>query len=810
MKTISTKWKFGLTSLALLFLMFFSVNIFSQKIDRCGTPPLPESFESWIQPVIQARRNITTRAVVTLPVVFHVIHNGEAVGSGSNISYAQIESQIEVLNEDFRKMGSGFNSHPDGADVMVEFCLAGVDRVDRNDEGWSATPYTKCYIDDNIKPATIWDATDFINVWVVGSATRCDGTGNLLGYSSWPEGSGLTGVGTNDGDINDTDGVVIIASSTGRPPANPFGGVFNLGRTLTHELGHFFGLRHTWGDGDCGDDDYCTDTPNCDGPYYGCGTATEECTDAGVRMIENYLDYSDDACMNIFTNDQNTRIQAVLANSPRRMELSTAGTCCAENFAAASVTSNYNGQDISCAGASDGSATVSTSGGVAPYTYQWDSGAGNATTASVTGLSGGTYDVTVTDARGCQAETSVTLTEPTSVMASASITSDYNGEDISCYGESDGMATATGTGGTSPYTFSWSDGQSGSIAVNLGADTYGVTVYDANGCFDVASVTLEEPPLLEVSAEVTSDYNGWDISCHGAMDGTALATPSGGTPPYTYSWTNGQTSAEATGLDATTYIIEVTDANGCTATDDITLTEPDPLTIDAGENQTVYFGYDPAACADISWSGEGGGVPPYTISWSDGGSQTHEVCPEVTTVYTVTIEDANGCVATDEVMICAIDVRCGKKLTKVEICHYPPDNPANEETLCVGYNSVADHLSHGDLLAACGTITICPPPEELIVNPSSRISTKLDLQLSPNPFSNSAVLTYRNRSDGFVRVDIVNLNGQLVQNVYNGYMDAGELMERTIVKEDLPSGVYIGRIQHEDGSIESIRIVSVN
>ncbi len=810
MKTSFTKWKIGLTTIALFLLMLFAENANSQQIDRCGTPPLPESFESWIQPVIQARRNVTTRMVVTLPVVFHVIHNGEAVGSGSNISYAQIESQIEVLNEDFRKMGDGFNSHPEGADVMVEFCLAGVNRVDRNDEGWSSTPYTKCYIDDNIKPATIWDPTQFVNVWVVGSATRCDGTGSLLGYSTWPEGSGLTGVGTNGSDIDDTDGVVIIASSAGRPPANPFGGVYNLGRTLTHELGHFFGLRHTWGDGDCGDDDYCADTPNCDGPYYGCGTATEECTDAGVRMIENYLDYSDDACMNIFTNDQNSRIQAVLTNSPRRMELSTAGTCCAENFATASVTSGYNGQDISCAGASDGSISVTTSGGVAPFTYQWGSNAGNATTASVSGLSAGTYEVVVTDGRGCQAIASVTLVEPSSVIATANVSSNYNGQDISCAGATDGMATASAAGGTPPYTFSWDNGQSGNIAINLGAGTYEVIVSDANSCTDAAYVTLDDPPLLEVSAEITSDYNGWDISCFGAMDGTAFATPSGGTPPYTYSWSNGQMTAAATGLDATTYTIEVTDANGCTATDEVTLTQPDPLTIDAGENQTVYFGYDPAACADISWSGEGGGVPPYTISWSDGGSQTHEVCPEVTTVYTVTIEDANGCIATDEVMICAIDVRCGNKLNKVEICHYPPDNPTNEATLCVGYNSVADHLSHGDQLAACGTITICPPPEELVQSSSLRVSTRLDLQLNPNPFSNSAVLTYRNRSDGYVRVDIVNLNGQQIYSVFNGYMDAGQLLQRTIAKDVLPSGIYVGRIQHEDGTIQSIRIVSVN
>lgn len=798
---------------AIIVLIMSSIvpaSIDAQAIQRCGTDPLPESFENWIQPIVRDHDRITRRMVITLPMVFHIIHNGESIGNGPNISLAQIQSQIDVLNEDFRKTGDGANTDPAGADVMVEFCLGGINRVDRNDEGWSAAPFTKCYIDDNIKPATNWDATDYINVWVVSSATRCDGTGSLLGYSTWPEESGLSGVGTNNGDISQEDGVVIVASSAGRPPANSFGGVYNRGRTLTHELGHYFGLRHIWGDGDCSVDDFCGDTPNCDDEFYGCTPPGEQCTDAGDRMIENYLDYSDDLCMNIFTNDQNSRIQAVLLNSPRRMELATAGTCCDENFASASVTSNYNGAELTCFGASDGSVTVSTTGGEAPYQYQWDSNAGDATTATVSNLPAGTYVVIVTDAKGCVAESSTTINNPPSVSVSAFVTSNYNGQDISCFGATDGEATASGGGGTAPYSYEWSDGQSGSVASNLGAGTYSVEITDANGCQTTTTVTLANPPLLSIDATITSDYNGEDISCFGAMDGTASASANGGTPPYTYQWSNGQAGALASNLDATTYSVEVTDANGCAAETSLTLTQPDPLTIEAGDNQTVFFGYPPAACAIISWSNSGGGVPPYTISWSDGGAESHEVCPEITTAYTVTIVDANGCIETDEVTICAIDVRCGNKLNKVEICHYPPDNPTNPGTLCVSQNSVEDHLSHGDLLAACGTITICPPPSGFVLENDLILKRDEDLKVSPNPFNQSSQVSFTSPTSGNVNVHIYDLTGKMIYKVFSGYLEAGQYYQSIISEKDIPKGIFICSALYEDGSRETVRLIRLN
>ncbi|HSG68278.1 MAG TPA: M4 family metallopeptidase, partial [Bacteroidales bacterium] len=231
------------------------------------------------------------------------------------------------------------------------------------------------------------------------------------------------------------------------------------------------------------------------------------------------------------------------------------------------------------------------------------------------------------------------------------------GYNVSCYGASDGSIDLTPMG-TGPYTYLWDDGPTTEDRTDLPAGTYGVTLTDATGCSDYSSITLTQPTELTAMAAVTSDYNGYAVSCNGGSDGEATASASGGVEPYSYLWdanAGSQTTETATGLSATTYYVTVTDANGCTAGASVTLDEPDPLSVEAGSNQTVYFGYDPAACATLSYSMPAGGVPPYSFEWSTGETERDiEVCPEVTTEYTVTIMDANGCEASDNVLVCVI------------------------------------------------------------------------------------------------------------------------------------------------------------
>ncbi|WP_028524285.1 M43 family zinc metalloprotease [Runella limosa] len=270
--------------------------------------------------------------IITIPVVVHVIHNGEAVGVGRNISQAQIQSQIETLNEDFRRRvnTNGFNNDARGADIEIEFCMAqfnpngqrmteaGIDRVNGNRTNWARTD-----IEGSLKPTTSWDPNKYYNIWVLDFAAQDD---NLLGYAQFPSSSGLSGIPSGGGAAS-TDGVVINYANFGNSQKGSFSllrAPYNLGRTLTHETGHWLGLRHIWGDAACGDD-FCADTPTQASESRGCQKGRISC--GGANMVENYMDYSDDGCFNIFTRDQKTRMRTVMEVSPRRASLLTSNVC---------------------------------------------------------------------------------------------------------------------------------------------------------------------------------------------------------------------------------------------------------------------------------------------------------------------------------------------------------------------------------------------------------------------------------------------------------------------------------------------------
>jgi len=273
----------------------------------------------------------TQATVITIPIVVHVVHKGEAVGTGSNLSLLQIQSQIAVLNEDFRKkVGTpGFNNSPVGADIEIEFCLSpvddkgntlaepGVHRYNGGQDTW-----TRAQIDGTLKPLTIWNPNSFYNIWTLKFGGE---DANLLGYAQFPDGSGLPGLPDASGEK--TDGVVIQYTSFGSTDKGTFpimSPPYNKGRTLTHETGHFLGLRHIWGDGACATD-YVDDTPTQSSESRGCPTNRTACDGVTPAMVQNYMDYSDDACMNIFTNGQKARIVAVMNLSPRRSTLKSNG-----------------------------------------------------------------------------------------------------------------------------------------------------------------------------------------------------------------------------------------------------------------------------------------------------------------------------------------------------------------------------------------------------------------------------------------------------------------------------------------------------
>ena len=284
---------------------------------------------------------------------------------------------------------------------------------------------------------------------------------------------------------------------------------------------------------------------------------------------------------------------------------------------------------LSNCGQSDGEVSVSVSGGTGAYTYLWDD-SGNSTTTVVTGLSAGTYAVTVTDANGCTQETSSTITDGVAGTVSTIVDTD-----ISCFGICDGGATATIVGGTAPFTYLWNNGETSANAYALCAGTASVDVTDANGCVAATTINISETPALGL---VITSYT--DPLCNGVCDGTADVTVSGGTAPFTYSWKSGGTTANEIGLCAGIDTVAVTDANGCIAVTEVTLADPALLTTTIVSTDALCNG-ESNGSADLTATG---GTGLFTYLWNDpAGTTSEDIVGLAAGTYNVTVIDANGC-----------------------------------------------------------------------------------------------------------------------------------------------------------------------
>ena len=264
---------------------------------------------------------------------------------------------------------------------------------------------------------------------------------------------------------------------------------------------------------------------------------------------------------------------------------------------------------VTCNGGDDGSAIVNATGGTTPYEYLWSDPNGQ-TTAMATGLSAGNYTVTVTDENDCSVEVNVEITEPSAVTAAINSSSD-----VSCNGGEDGTATVTPGGGTPPYTYEWDNGETNVTALHLDAGTHTVTVTDANNCSETATVDIDEP-ANGLSAEITTV----PADCGGNATGSATATPSNGTPPYTFNWSNGLTetdmvSSTATGLSAGGYSVTITDDNGCTLVKSFTISDPSDLGgFIMAQTDPTCNGYSDGIAMVVATGGSGN----YSYAWSAG------------------------------------------------------------------------------------------------------------------------------------------------------------------------------------------------
>lgn len=292
------------------------------------------------------------------------------------------------------------------------------------------------------------------------------------------------------------------------------------------------------------------------------------------------------------------------------------------------LTSTATPTQILCFGGSTGAIDLNPNGGTLNYSYLWNNGA---TTQDLSGLAAGNYSVTVTDANGCTNTYSTTLTQPAAALAVNGVTTN-----VLCFGGNTGSINITPSGGTPGYTYLWSNGATTQDIAGLTSGGYTVTVTDANGCTNNAySANITQPAAALAVNGVTTN-----VLCFGGNTGSINITPAGGTPGYTYLWSNGATTQDINTLTAGNYNVTVTDANGCTNNlYAATITQPAAaLSVNGISANVLCFGGNTGS-VDIT---PAGGTPGYTYLWSNG-STTQDINSLAAGNYNVTVTDANGC-----------------------------------------------------------------------------------------------------------------------------------------------------------------------
>jgi hypothetical protein len=443
------------------------------------------------------------------------------------------------------------------------------------------------------------------------------------------------------------------------------------------------------------------------------------------------------------------------------------GTVCFPGFGCQySVSATHT--NVSCNGGNNGSINLTVTGGKSPYTYNWSNGK---TTQDISGLTAGTYIVTVTDANGAIKKDTTVITAPSAISIAGTVTN------VTCKGSETGKVDITVTGGTAPYTYTWDDdnhnsnswgnwcgGHNSNTSNNattkdideLEAGTYKVTVKDANGCTKTATFTVTEPSsALAVTGSVTNKSCG--NTCNGAINITAT----GGTAPYTYKWNNNSTTEDRTGLCTGTYSVVVTDAKGCTKSASFTVSQatsnmsvgitvnPNP-TVSGQAQNTIFLGYGPQAVTLSASASNGGGS--YSYSWyptsglSNCNAANPVASPTSNKTYTVTVTDANGCTKSSNVSIDVVDVRDGSKIL---VCR-------NGDTKKINASQVPSYLNNGYKLGECED-NGCGNK-----GMTEQLATVVELKLYPNPSTGMFFVELPENVKGGEAV-VMDMNGKLIE-----------------------------------------------
>ena len=336
-----------------------------------------------------------------------------------------------------------------------------------------------------------------------------------------------------------------------------------------------------------------------------------------------------------WSNNETTQMITALNAGEYCVTVTDANGCiveaCAEILAGEDVCAEFtlipSIENATCAGLANGSITLESSGGMEPYTYEWSNGLSE---QSVSDLAAGVYGITVTDANDC------VITDEIEITENEALDLEINTTNESSLMSADGTAMAVLSNGTMPLTYEWSNGETTQMITALNAGEYCVTVTDGDGC--VAEACAEILAGEDVCADFSITVSSEDAPCFGSPDGAALIETTGGTEPYTYEWSNGETEAIILGLAVGVYTVTVTDANDCVLEDEIEIAQSEELLVEVETmDESSLMSADGTATAIIS-----GGTEPYSYNWSNGAN-TQSLTDLGVGEYCVTVTDNFGC-----------------------------------------------------------------------------------------------------------------------------------------------------------------------
>lgn len=436
--------------------------------------------------------------------------------------------------------------------------------------------------------------------------------------------------------------------------------------------------------------------------------------------------------------------------------------------------------DISCNAANDGTATVNVSGGTAPYVYTWTTGA---TTATVTGLNPGSHSCAIVDDNGCGLYMTTSIIEPAAIQVNSTTITN-----VSCNGMNDGSSTVNVSGGTGALTVQWTTVpvQFGTTAVSLGPGTIGFSVTDANGCFIHSTVPITEPAPLNLV------INSTNIICYDDNNGTIHPVVSGGTGPYTI-LLNGSSvpnNITQTGLSDGLYTINVTDANGCTTNQNLTLTQPAPVTLMTAPNDTICPG---EYITVYAYATGGSGVYHYNWNHGLGDNSSFVVSPAANTSYTVTVIDENGCsspstttmVTVNDINLIDLTLNGSAAVCQGDTVFFSASLTGGIGAYTLNWNSgmFTGYGPHTYVPTADGTMTVTVTD----VCGNSVVET---INYNVNPLPMVQLLPLTSSHCGYVQTSFENQYVNQPGEVYNWTIDGNTIIGNTITYLFNESGIY--------------------